>query len=164
MQCVDQRRMPPGGEYRSGRRPSAPSIGHVTSPNPSTPTTPPGMTVNPVQGLLLALVFVFEVLGLVAVAWWSVSLGGVWGVVLAVVAVSVMAALWGRFAAPRAASRLEGAPLAVFMLAWFSVGGVCLAALGHPWRIVKRLAHQNIFFGRNTILQQPVNQNHIFAR
>lgn len=91
------------------------------------------MTVNPVQGLLLALVFVFEVLGLVAVAWWSVSLGGVPGVVVAVVAVSVMAALWGRFAAPRAASRLRGLPLAVFMLAWFCVGGVCLAALGHPW-------------------------------
>lgn len=91
------------------------------------------MAVNPVQGLLLALVFVFEVLGLVAVAWWSVSLGGVLGVVAAVVAVSVMAALWGRFAAPRAASRLKGVPLAVFMLAWFAVGGICLAALGHPW-------------------------------
>ena len=91
------------------------------------------MAVNPVQGLLLALVFVFEVLGLVAVAWWAVSLGGILGIVIAVVAVSVMAAVWGRFAAPRAASRLRGAALAVFMLAWFAVGGVCLAALGHPW-------------------------------
>ena len=91
------------------------------------------MAVNPVQGLLLAVVFVFEVLGLVAVAWWAVSLGGVLGVVVAVVAVSVMAALWGRFAAPRAASRLEGATLAAFMLAWFAVGGICLTALGHLW-------------------------------
>jgi hypothetical protein len=91
------------------------------------------MAVTPVQGLLLALVFVFEVLGLVAVAWWSVSLGGVLGILVAVVAVSVMAALWGRFAAPKAASRLRGMTLAVFMLAWFAVGGVCLAALGHPW-------------------------------
>jgi hypothetical protein len=91
------------------------------------------MAVNPVQGMLLAVVFVFEVLGLVAVAWWAVSLGGVPGIVVAVVAVSVMAALWGRFAAPRAANRLRGATLAVFMLAWFAVGGVCLAALGHPW-------------------------------
>ena len=105
-------------------------MAHVDPPAPTAPASTP---VTPVQMLLLAVVFVAEVLGLVAVAWWSVSLGGVLGVVVAVVAVSVMAALWGRFAAPRAASRLEGTPLAAFMLAWFAVGGVCLGAVGHPW-------------------------------
>ncbi len=68
-----------------------------------------------------------------AVAWWSVSLGGWLGIVTAVVTVSAMAALWGLFAAPKAVRRLHGLPLAVFMLGWFAVGGICLAALGHPW-------------------------------
>jgi hypothetical protein len=89
--------------------------------------------VNPLQAVLLAALFVIEVLGLVAVGWWSVSLGGWLGVVAAVVAVSAMAGLWGLFAAPKAARRLHGVPLAVFMLAWFTVGGLCLAALGLPW-------------------------------
>jgi hypothetical protein len=89
--------------------------------------------VSPLQGLLLTVLFVVEVLGLVAVAWWSVTLGGVLGIAVAVVTVGVMAALWGRFAAPKSATRLRGLPLAAFMLGWFTVGGVCLAAVGRPW-------------------------------
>lgn len=89
--------------------------------------------LTPVRALLLALLFVFEMLGLVAVAWWAVDLGGLMGVLVAVATVSAMAALWGRFAAPKAGHRLEGVPLAAFMLAWFAVCGVCLAAVGHPW-------------------------------
>jgi hypothetical protein len=89
--------------------------------------------VSPVQGLLLAALFLVEVLCLVAVAWWSVGLGRVLGIAVAVVTVSAMVALWGRYAAPKAAKRLHGLPLAAFMLGWFAVGGVCLAAVGHPW-------------------------------
>ena len=91
------------------------------------------MSVSPLQAVLLGALFVIEVLGLVAVAWWSVSLGSWLGIVAAVVTVSAMAALWGFFAAPRATKRLHGRPLAAFMLGWFTVGGVCLAAVGHPW-------------------------------
>ena len=82
---------------------------------------------------MLALLFVIEVMGLVAVAWWAVSLGGVVGVLVAVAAVCAMAGLWGLFAAPKASHRLRGPALAVFMLAWFAVGAVCLAAVGHLW-------------------------------
>ena len=91
------------------------------------------MGVNPLQAVLLAALFVIEVMGLVAVGWWGASLGGWLGVVVAVVAVSAMAGLWGLFAAPKAVRRLHGLPLAAFMLAWFTVGGICLAAIGHPW-------------------------------
>ena len=94
---------------------------------------PAQLAASPLQGLLLAVLFVVEVLGLVAVAWWSVSLGGLLGIAVAIATVAVMGALWGRFAAPKATRRLEGVPLAAFMLAWFAVVGVCLAALGHPW-------------------------------
>lgn len=104
-----------------------PSAGPRPAPGPA------ALPANPLHALLLALLFVIEVLGLVAVAWWAVSLGGVLGVVVAVVATSLMAALWGRFAAPKATRRLGGAALGAFMLAWFAVGGLCLAALGHPW-------------------------------
>jgi hypothetical protein len=91
------------------------------------------MGVNPLQAVLLAALFVIEVMGLVAVGWWGASLGGWLGVVVAVVAVSAMAGLWGLFAAPKAVRRLQGLPLAAFMVAWFTVGGICLAAIGHPW-------------------------------
>ncbi|MDF2146003.1 DUF2568 domain-containing protein [Knoellia sp. p5-6-4] len=95
---------------------------------------PAQLAVSPLQGLLLAVLFLVEVLCLVAVAWWSVDLGGVLGIAVAVVTVSVMVALWGRYAAPKAAQRLHGLPLAAFMLGWFAVGGVCLAAVGgQPW-------------------------------
>ena len=96
----------------------------------------PGAGIGPataLRGALLALLFVIEVVGLVAVAWWAVSLGGVVGVLVAVAAVCAMAGLWGLFAAPKASHRLRGPVLAVFMLAWFAVGGLCLAAVGHPW-------------------------------
>lgn len=95
-----------------------------------------GPRVGPVtalRGVLLALLFVIEVVGLVAVAWWAVSLGGIVGVLVAVAAVCAMAGLWGLFAAPKASHRLHGPVLAVFMLAWFAVGGLSLAAVGHPW-------------------------------
>jgi hypothetical protein len=89
--------------------------------------------VTPLRAVLLALLFVIEVVCLVAVAWWAVSLGGIGGVFAAIAAVAAMAALWGLLAAPKASRRLRGLPLAAFMLAWFAVGAVCLAALGHPW-------------------------------
>lgn len=89
--------------------------------------------MTPLRAVLLALLFVIEVLGLVAVAWWAVGLGGIAGVLVAVAAVAAMAGLWGLLAAPKASRRLRGLPLAAFMLAWFAVGAVCLAALGHPW-------------------------------
>jgi hypothetical protein len=89
--------------------------------------------VTPARAVLLALLFAIEVMGLVAVAWWAVRLGGVLGVLTAIAAVSAMAALWGLFAAPKASHRLRGLPLAAFMLAWFGVGAVCLAAVGHLW-------------------------------
>jgi hypothetical protein len=91
------------------------------------------MGVNPLQAVLLAALFVIEVMGLVAVGWWGASLGGWLGIVVAVVAVSAMAGLWGLFAAPKAVRRLQGLPLAAFMLAWFTIGGICLAAIGQPW-------------------------------
>jgi Protein of unknown function (DUF2568) len=90
-------------------------------------------TVTPVRAALLAVLFVIEILNLVGVAWFAVSLGGVPGVLVAIAAVAVMAALWGRFAAPKAGHRLRGPALAIFMLAWFAVGGLCLAAVGRPW-------------------------------
>lgn len=96
----------------------------------------PGPGIGPataLRGVLLALLFVIEVVGLVAVAWWAVSLGGVVGVLVSVAAVCAMAGLWGLFAAPKASHRLRGTVLAVFMLAWFAVGGLSLAAVGHPW-------------------------------
>jgi hypothetical protein len=89
--------------------------------------------VTPLRAALLALLFVIEVVGLVAVGWWGVSLGGFGGVLVAAAAVAAMAALWGLFAAPKATHRLRGMPLAAFMLAWFAVGAACLAAVGHPW-------------------------------
>lgn len=89
--------------------------------------------MTPVRAVLLALLFAVEILGLVAVVWWAVSLGGVLGVMVAIAAVSAMAALWGLLAAPKANHRLRGLPLAAFMLAWFAVGAVCLAAVGHLW-------------------------------
>ncbi len=110
-----------------------PSIVFVALTDPPPAPHPAGLAVSPLQGFLLALLFLVEVLGLVAVAWWSVSLGGLVGIVVAVISVSAMAGLWGLFAAPKATRRLQGVPLAVFMLAWFAVGGICLAALGHPW-------------------------------
>lgn len=100
----------------------------------------PGMgPVTPLRVVLLVLLvllFVIEVIGLVAVGWWAVRLdgiGGIGGVLVAIAAVAAMAALWGLFAAPKANHRLRGIPLAGFMLAWFTVGAACLAAVGHPW-------------------------------
>ena len=116
-----------------GRPWSRPSIVTVALTDPPRAPEPAGLTISPWQGLLLAVLFVVEVLGLVAVAWAAVSLGGWLGIVTAVVTVSAMAALWGLFAAPKATRRLKGVPLAAFMLAWFTVGGICLAVLGHPW-------------------------------
>ena len=97
----------------------------------------PGMgPVTPLRVVLLVLLFGIEVVGLVAVGWWAVSLdgiGGIGGVLVAIAGVAAMAALWGLFAAPKANHRLRGIPLAGFMLAWFTVGAACLAAVGHPW-------------------------------
>lgn len=44
----------------------------------------------------------------------------------------LLAVLWGTFAAPKAAHRLRGAKLKVFVGAWYACGVVGLVVSGHP--------------------------------
>ena len=50
----------------------------------------------------LALRFVCELVALVALAWWGLSLGGVRGALVGAAVAVAAAALWGAFIAPRA--------------------------------------------------------------
>lgn len=81
------------------------------------------------MSFLLALKFLLELALLAASAWWGADMGGI---VLAVVAPLVVAVLWGRFAAPRSAHRLDRNPRVAFELGMFALGAAGLAVSGAP--------------------------------
>lgn len=70
----------------------------------------------------LAIKFLLELAALALLAYWGAVVGvGVWALVLAVAAPSLMIGLWGRFAAPRAARRLPTPVRIPFELGLFSL-------------------------------------------
>jgi hypothetical protein len=85
--------------------------------------------------LNMALAAALELVLLFAVGRFAYGLGGgpvpSWGLALGATAATL--ALWGRFAAPRAAGRLQGAPLLAFKVAAFGAGAVALA--GNGWEL-----------------------------
>lgn len=91
---------------------------------------------SPLQAAVLALKFGLELAALAAVAVWGARTGsGAVSVLLAVAAPLVVAAVWGRWNAPRAAHRLDPLPrlaleLAVFLAASAALVAAELATLG----------------------------------
>lgn len=79
--------------------------------------------------VLLAVKFLLELALLAAAAWWGADTGG-WP--LAVAAPLVVAALWGRFAAPRSAHRLDRGARVAFELGMFALGAAGLVVAGAP--------------------------------
>ena len=76
--------------------------------------------------LELALLFGFGLFG------YRFGQGGVAGMLLAVLLVGVAIALWGRFAAPRSATRLPERPLLAFKIVIFLAGTLAFWLAG--WR------------------------------
>jgi hypothetical protein len=77
---------------------------------------------NPVASMNLAVKFLLELFALALLAYWGVATGdGFVGIVLAVVAPALMIAIWGVFAAPRAARRLPAAARIPLELGLFAV-------------------------------------------
>ena len=91
---------------------------------------------TPLQSAVLALKFALELAALAAVAVWGARTGsGAVSVLLAVAAPLVVAAVWGRWNAPRSAHRLDPQPrlaleLAVFLAAAGALVAAGLATLG----------------------------------
>jgi hypothetical protein len=81
----------------------------------------------------LALAFFLELGALFAVGAWafSLDLGTPAKVLVAVAGVAVYIGLWAIFAAPKAATRLNNGPRAVFEVLWFGGAGILAAASGH---------------------------------
>lgn len=76
---------------------------------------------------LLALKFVLEVIALVAFALWGSGVGsGALPVLVAIAAPAVVAALWGRLAAPKSPQRLGDAARVPFELAVFALASLAL--------------------------------------
>lgn len=78
------------------------------------------------------LAFAVELAALFAWGYWAWTVPGPAPLraLGALLAVGAFAALWGRFAAPKARRRLGGAALVVFKAAMFATGGLALAASG----------------------------------
>jgi Protein of unknown function (DUF2568) len=80
----------------------------------------------------LVLKFLLELAALAAFAVWGASIGsGAVPVVVAIAAPAVVAVLWGRFAAPRAAKRLPPSMRIPFELGVFLLAALALLASGH---------------------------------
>lgn len=73
----------------------------------------------------LAIKFLLELAALALLAYWGAVAGsGVVGVILAVVAPAAMVAVWGMFAAPRAARRFSTRPRIALEMGIFAVACV----------------------------------------
>ena len=79
------------------------------------------------SGALLAVKFVLELALLGAAAWWGADTAG-WP--LAIAAPLAVALLWGRFAAPRSAHRLDRGARIAFELGMFALAAAGLVSVG----------------------------------
>jgi uncharacterized protein DUF2568 len=82
----------------------------------------------------LALKLALELCMLAALAYWGAQAGGstALDVLLALAAPLAAAAVWGRYAAPRASRRLAPGPRVVLESCVFAVAAVALVAAGAP--------------------------------
>ena len=82
----------------------------------------------------LAVAFAVELVMLGALVVWALSLSvAVWlRIVVAIASVALVGVLWGRFAAPTAARRLQGRSLLAFKIVVFAVGAALIAGQ-HVW-------------------------------
>ena len=79
-------------------------------------------STNPLASTNLAVKFVLELAALALFAYWGAVVGdGLYAVVLAVAAPVLMIAVWGSFAAPRAARRLPASARIPLELGVFAV-------------------------------------------
>jgi hypothetical protein len=86
-----------------------------------------------VRAANLTLKFLLELAAIAAFAYWGASVGhGGVAVLVAIAAPTLIAVLWGRFAAPRARRRLPTATRIVFELTVFALAVAALAAAGQP--------------------------------
>jgi hypothetical protein len=84
----------------------------------------------------LAVAFLLELAVLAAAGYWGFQLDGSLAWLAGLGAPVVLALLWGRFAAPRAANALHGVAGGVFRVCWFACGAAALVVAGHPvWGI-----------------------------
>jgi hypothetical protein len=89
----------------------------------------PGAT--PLQAAVASLKFFVELAALAAVAVWGARTGsGAVSVLLAVAAPLLVAAVWGRWNAPRSAHRLDPGPRTALELAVFLAAAGALVATG----------------------------------
>ncbi len=86
------------------------------------------MNERSMRNLNMAFRFILEILVLVAMLLWGMSLSGefVIGLVLGIVAVAVVIAVWGLFVAPKAARRLPDPARLALELGIFFIGALAM--------------------------------------
>ena len=85
------------------------------------------------KGLNLAIRFLLELCVLIAVGYWGFKTGSGWflKILLGIGAPLLIAIIWGLFAAPKAAYRLDGFMLLLLELVVFGSGVAALVATGN---------------------------------
>jgi hypothetical protein len=97
--------------------------------------------VTLIKAVNLGLKFVLELCAFAALGWWGGTVGrGTVSVAIAVAAPLLAVALWGRWAAPRAAHRLPLRQRVPFELGIFALAALALGTVSVPLAVVLAVA------------------------
>src|SRR5512139_1997436 len=90
--------------------------------------------MNALKGINLGVRFLLELSMLAALGYWGFKTHSSWSmkILLGIGLPILIAAIWGRFMAPRSAHRLSGVPFTVMDILLLGSGAVALYASGQP--------------------------------